>query len=217
MIRICSLRDYPVVPQGQALEQHTDSILSMAFFDGAERAVSLDGSLVVWDVATQTPLARRERNAPESGRMAYVAMEVLSSWGGVSPGLGLSSGASSGQQILVTTPTTLYHLDLRERGMGGGGGVLVHKASEWGLSSSYFLDTTDGGLPRGVDGVQCLASQDDGNWICTGSSNGQMCVLDKRMGEIHMNWQAHEAPIFKVLPWSRNQVRNKRRASVVRQ
>lgn len=205
-----SLRSHPVSTLA-SYEQHTECILSMAFCEGSERVVSLDagGCLLLWDVNTRDTLARRER-AAEGGLayMPYVAFDLLSGWNGVSPALDTCS--SSCQQILAATPTTLYHFDMREKqsrgGTGGSTVVQVHKSSEWFVSSGSFLEPSEMGLHRGVGGLVCLTSHEDGNWICTGSSNGQLCVLDKRTGTIRHNWQGHENAVIKLAAWNRHQV-----------
>ncbi len=205
VIKVWSLREYPVAlaQLGGGLEHHTESIFSLNFLNGSDYAVSLDGSLVVWDVNTGSVLVRKEKYAPEIGGMpfAYMAVDVLPVGGGV--GLGDSRNAGGHHQhhqLLAATQTTLYHFDLRDRASSSSSVLVASQASEWGVSSSCFQD-------RGIGAaLQCVTTHDDGYWICTGSSNGQMCVLDRRTGEIAQAWQAHEAPILRVFPWSRDKV-----------
>jgi WD40 repeat protein len=219
VVNVWSLRDFPVAQQLSGMEHlHTESVFSLAFMNGGEQALSLDSSLCVWDVATGAVLARKERYAPEIGGMpfCYMAAEALPAWGGV--GLSSSSGGDyrPGHHLLAATQTTLYHYDLRDRvsassaffsssssstATGASQTMLVAaQLSEWGVSSSCFTD-------RGIGAaLQCLATHEDGYWVCTGSSNGQLCVLDRRTGEIAQAWQAHEGPIIKVFPWSRDKV-----------
>ena len=78
--------------------------------------------------------------------------------------------------------------------------MVASMASEWGVSSSCFQD-------RGIGAaLQCVCTHEDGYWICVGSSNGQLCVLDRRTGEIAQAWQAHEGPVLRVFAWGRDKV-----------
>jgi WD40 repeat protein len=172
--------------------------------NGSDQAVSLDGSLLVWDVNTGAVLARKEKYAPEIGGMplSYMAVDVLPVGGGVGVGVGdsRSTGTQQQHQLLAATQTTLYHLDLRDRASASSTSMVLTQASEWGVSSSCFQD-------RGIGAaLQCVCAHDDAHWICAGSSNGQLCVLDRRTGEIAQAWQAHEGPILRVFPWGRDKV-----------
>lgn len=110
-VRLWSLRDHPVddlcsmeaaaAGLPMAPGEGGSGVFHLSFFDCSERALALDGSLVVWDLATQTVLARRERGAAEigGGGSCYVAAELLSSWGGgVAAGLCEPHGIASPQQ-----------------------------------------------------------------------------------------------------------------------
>jgi len=207
LIKLWSLRAYPISCLAQ-YDQHTESIFQVSFFDGTDRVVSLDaaGCLLLWDVNTRETLARRER-VMESGiaYMPYVAFDLMSGWSGICPGL--DSRSSGGQQILAATPTSLYHFDIRESlNARGSNSIEVHRGSEWFVSAGSFLEPNEMGLHRGVGGLVCLTSHEDGNWICTGSSNGQLCVLDKRTGTVRFTWLGHENAIIKLAPWNRHQV-----------
>ena len=50
--------------------------------------------------------------------------------------------------------------------------------------------------------IKCCAVSKDGNYLATGSSMGEMCLLDQRTGCLMAVWKAHDGPVLKLKFWN---------------
>lgn len=143
-------------------------------------------------------IARREYGE-SAGR--FIAFDLVSGLSNVYPSF--DSYYLGGQQILAATQTSLFHYDLRDNINRP---PTLYRCSEWFTSPASHFDPIDIGLHQKSGGLKCFAAHGDGWWVCTGSSNGHLCIMDRRTGRVILCWRAHDAEVVHLIAWSRYQV-----------
>ncbi len=188
------LFDVATLSRGRELAGHLGDVTAISFASDSARLVSRDseGQVIVWDVATATPLVRMYGTAlaasgaafsPDGRRVATTHQESVRIW-----------DAASGAEVhaLVVPDTPAYAV-----AYSPDGSLL---ASGWSDGAVRFHSATTGNLVARLDGhtdvVHAVVFSSDGTRLASGSNDTTIWLWDVATARPLAQLRGHEGHVF---------------------